>query len=101
MERFVCPDCGKVSYSADIRSSTECPYCTEKVVILNNQCIDLLRNISNARLIFDRRQGERRTQEITVSNDRRVGDRRKNDGMIIGWVTTKKKDNFSRSEIFS
>jgi len=96
MERFICPDCGKVSYSAD-RSNMECPYCTERIVIINNRCIDFLRSISNVRLVFDRRQGERRNQEISVSDDRRVADRRKNEGIVIGWVTTKKRDSLSES----
>jgi predicted RNA-binding Zn-ribbon protein involved in translation (DUF1610 family) len=96
MEKFVCPNCGKVSYSADTRSSQDCPYCTEKVVILNSQCLGLIRHLSYCRLIFDRRQGERRQQErIPVSNDRRVRDRRQNEGIVIGWVITKRKEGSS------
>jgi len=91
MERFVCPDCGKVSYSADIRSTMECPYCTERLVVLNNQFLDLVSYLSHARLIFDRRKGERRQQATDVSDDHRVGDRRQNETMVIGWVTMKKR----------
>lgn len=95
MERFVCPDCGKASYSADVRSTHECPYCTEKVVVLNNRCLNILTNLSYVRLICDRRQGERRQKEITVNNDQRFTDRRQNNGMVVGWVTITKKDNYS------
>lgn len=103
IKEFVCPDCGGTIYSPD-KNFNECPYCAERVIVLNDEfgsmiisspdAIEFLKSfdkISNSRIIFDRRKGERRKQRVASPESTRASDRRKNNSMTLGWMSTNKK----------
>lgn len=104
MREFVCPDCGGVSYTED-KGFKECSYCAERVIILNDEFSSLIvsspkalsflktfDDISNARIIFDRRKGDRRLKKTIVNKKTRVSARRKNNSVVIGWIAVNKKN---------
>jgi hypothetical protein len=88
MNQFLCPRCGKASYTADTSQVQKCPYCVEKHVIVNNDFMDMIRsyNSGSLKLIINRRKGNRRVKNIPVEVERRTAERRRNPGTPIGWL---------------
>lgn len=103
VKELICPDCGGTIYSPD-NNFNECSICAERVIVLNDElssmiisspdALEFLKsfdNISNSRIIFNRRKGERRKQRVASPESTKASDRRKNNGMTLGWMSTNKK----------
>jgi len=84
MGMLKCSKCGKISYSAD-RISQECPFCEiERLIVINPEILAVAPELSNAKLIIDRR----------VENINVAVDRRKNHKSIpLGWLCYSEKGN--------
>lgn len=77
MGMLKCQKCGEVSYSAD-RTSQECPFCgIEKLFVINPEIIAIASELSDAKLIIDRR-----VEDIKVEVDRRKSSK----GIPLGWL---------------
>lgn len=84
MEKFECPKCGKIAFSASRDLAKVCPYCdTEKLLIFNPNILAMAHELSDAKIIIDRRNVQRS-----------VGaDRRDNTCMIpVAWLVVKQKE---------
>ena len=56
MEKYSCPVCNKTTYTAFSEAAHVCPYCsTEKKLILNQRAFMGEHDISDTKVIFDRR----------------------------------------------
>jgi len=88
VNKFICPNCAEISYTADTSQAQKCPHCTEKHVIVNSDFVDILRSyhFGNIKLTVNRRREERRSLSLPVTNDRRNSDRRRNLTTPIGWL---------------
>jgi predicted nucleic acid-binding Zn-ribbon protein len=84
MEKFECPKCGKVSFSASKDLAKTCPYCdTEKLLIFNPNILAMAHELSDAKIVIDRRNSQR-----AISTDRRD-----NSCMIpVAWLVVKQKE---------
>lgn len=91
MNKFVCPNCGNISYTADTSQTQRCPQCTERHIIVNRDFMDLLKayNSGNLKLTINRRQRDRRAKSIPVERDRRASERRRDNATPIGWLMIK------------
>lgn len=76
METFHCSKCGRTSYSAH-RDIVHCPHCgVERLIIINPDILSLTGELSNAKIIVDRR-----TADTPVDVDRRETCR----GVPMAW----------------
>ena len=67
MEKYVCPVCNKATYTAYSEAAHICPYCsTEKILILSQKAFSGLHDVSDTKVIFDRR-----TTELAIDRERR------------------------------
>lgn len=84
MEKFVCPKCGKVSYTANRELLNICPYCSlDKYLILNPKVFGGY-DLSDIKIVVDRRKS---TEPVPF-------ERRKNEQAIpVAWLIVKRKDN--------
>ncbi len=85
MEGFTCPSCRKTTYTACRDKVKYCPYCdTEKVLVLNPAALHMGYDLSNAKVVVDRRQSE-----VTVEVDRRKKGQTRL--IPIAWFVVKNK----------
>jgi len=83
MEKFVCPRCGKVSYTANKELLNICPYCSlDKYLIVSPRFLASY-DLSNIKIVIDRRK----TSE-PVPFERRKGE----EAIPVAWLIVKKKD---------
>lgn len=84
MEKFICPKCGRTSYTANRELLNLCPYCSlDKYLILNPRIFGGY-DISNIKVVIDRRK----TSEPVPF------ERRKNEQAIpVAWLIVKRKDD--------
>ncbi len=84
MEKFECQKCGKTSYSASKAASGICPYCDiEKLLIFNPSVLAMSHELSDAKIIVDRRMSHRPVN----------AERRENEEMIpVAWLVIKQKE---------
>lgn len=89
MNRFICPNCSEISYTADTsQAAQKCPHCIEKHVIVNNDFMELLtsHDSGNLKLTVNRRRGDRRVDSIPKAINNRLCERRENCTTPIGWI---------------
>ena len=87
MEKYSCPVCNKTTYTAYSETAHICPYCnTEKMLILNQKAFSGVLDISDTRVIFDRRTSEHATaQERRGKEDVEL--------IPIAWLVIKRKSS--------
>ncbi len=57
MEKFICPRCGKTSYTANRELMNLCPYCNiNKFLILSPKIFTYGHDLSDVKIIIDRRK---------------------------------------------
>lgn len=67
MEKFTCPKCNKTTYTSYMDIAYVCPFCnTEKLIIFNPEAFNTGHQMSDAKIIFDRR-----TSETLIEQERR------------------------------
>lgn len=83
MEKFVCPKCGRTSYSANRELLNICPYCgIDRYLILSPRLFSSY-NLSEAKIIIDRRKA---TEPVPF-------ERRGDEEVIpVAWLVIKRKD---------
>ncbi|MEW6107627.1 MAG: hypothetical protein AB1632_00445 [Nitrospirota bacterium] len=63
MEKYTCPTCHKTTYTAYRAMAYVCPYCNvEKLLIFNPLAFNTGHDMSDAKIIFDRRGAESRVE---------------------------------------
>lgn len=84
MEKFICPKCGKVSYTANRELLNICPYCgLDKYLIVNPKIFGRY-DLSDIKIVIDRRKS---VESVPF-------ERRKNEEAIpVAWLIVKRKDN--------
>lgn len=104
IKEFVCPECGGTVYGT-FENFNDCPNCEDRLIVLNDEFssmiisspnalefLKLFDEVTNSHIIFDRRRGERRKQKVAIPESTRVSDRRKDNGLTLGWISVKKKN---------
>ncbi|MEK7851522.1 MAG: hypothetical protein AAB275_06530 [Deltaproteobacteria bacterium] len=88
MNKFVCPNCSKISYTADTSQAQKCPHCVEKHVIVNSDIMELLTsyNSGELKLTVNRRRVDRRAAALPIAINNRRSERRENCITPIGWL---------------
>ena len=88
MNKFVCPNCSKISYTADTSQAQKCPHCVEKLLIVNSDVMELLTsyNSGNLKLTVNRRRVDRRVVALPVTINKRLSERREYRTTPIGWL---------------
>lgn len=83
MEKFVCPRCGRTSYTANRELLNVCPYCSlDKYLIVSPKFLSS-HDISDMKIIIDRR---RASEPVPF-------ERRKDEQAIpVAWLIVKRKD---------
>ena len=85
MEKFTCPKCKKTTYTAYMDIAYICPFCnTEKLIIFNPQAFNTGHNISDAKIIFDRR-----TSDTLIAKERRQN--ANSEYIPIAWLLIKQR----------
>jgi predicted nucleic acid-binding Zn-ribbon protein len=83
MEKFICPKCGRISYTANRELVNICPHCSfEKYLILSPKFLSGY-ELSDIKIIVDRRKNSE-----PVPFERRKGE----EAIPIAWLIVKKKD---------
>jgi hypothetical protein len=83
MEGFTCPKCGRTTYTAYREAASICPYCTtEKLLILNPRLLKMGLDITDARILVDRRN-----THAEVEPERRQGD----EFIPIAWLVIRNR----------
>lgn len=85
MEQYTCPICKRTTYTAYRDVANICPYCnTEKILIFNPNIFTKEYELTDAKIIFDRRN-----TDILVEDDRR----KNGDSKLIplAWLVIKQR----------
>ncbi|MBI5640120.1 MAG: hypothetical protein HZA17_06835 [Nitrospirae bacterium] len=89
MEKYTCPSCQKTTYTAYKDRAHYCPYCnTEKLLIFNPRVFGTGLDLSDAKILFDRRNSG-----IPQEMERRGKDTL--DLVPIAWLVIKQKSTES------
>ena len=60
VEKYSCPHCHQITYTADCETAQTCPYCSiEKVLVLNQKIFNSINEFTNTKIILDRRSTDR------------------------------------------
>ena len=85
MEKYTCPKCNKTTYTAYRDIAFVCSYCdNEKLLIFNPKAFNMGYDISDTKVIFDRRN-----TAFMVDSEKR--EQEKYEYVPIAWLVIKQK----------